>query len=293
MQYYLNQLQTLLFNNQKKSRAFIVGEQHYDLGNDLFSLMLDKELNYTCGYWKDVHDLESAQSAKLRLVCEKLNLKPGQKILDIGCGFGAFARFAVENYQVSVVGVTISKNQKKLADERCKGLPIEIRIQDYRDINEQFDNIVSLGMFEHVGYKNYQTYMDIVQRCLRDSGLFLLHTIGNNTSVTYANSWITKYIFPNGMLPSITQIGTACEGKFVMEDWHNFGPDYEKTLLVWHENFNRHWPELKSNYSERFKRMWDYYLLSCAGAFRARTLQLWQIVLSKTGILGPTRYYAR
>lgn len=281
----LKHLKFRLFNYQKKSHAFDLGV-HYEAGNDLFSAMLDKELNYTCGYWQDATDLDAAQTAKLQLICEKLQLKPGQRILDVGCGWGGFARFAAKHYQVNVVGITVSRQQKALADELCRGLPIEIRLQDYRDVDEIFDAIVSIGMFEHVGYKNYDIYMHHMNRCLKERGLFLLHTIGSNVSTTYTNEWIDKYIFPHGMLPSIAQIGNACEKYFVMEDWHNFGADYDKTLLAWYQNINQHWPELQSKYTQRFKRMWDYYLLSSAGGFRARNLQLWQIVLSKNGVLG-------
>lgn len=275
-----------LFNLQTKRRSLQVGRQHYDIGNDLFQIMLDNNLNYTCGYWKTADNLEQAQLDKLELTCRKLCLKPNMKLLDIGCGWGALAKYAAENYGVSVVGITISQQQYELAKYRCKDLPIEIRFQDYRDLNEKFDRIVSLGMFEHVGYKNYLEYMKIVHQCLDDDGLFLLHTIGSNESSTKATPWISKYIFPNGMTPSIMQIGKASEKLLVMEDWHNFGSDYYKTLIAWHENFNQGWNQIKSKYSERFFRMWNYYLLSCAGAFDARMLQLWQIVFSKKGIPG-------
>jgi cyclopropane-fatty-acyl-phospholipid synthase len=286
LHYLFYMIKQRLFNYQSKLRAFQIGKEHYDLGNDLFIAMLDKELTYTCGYWKDATDLYSAQQAKLKLVCEKLQLQPKQKILDIGCGWGSFARYAVQHYDVSVVGVTVSKNQCELAQQLCKGMPIDIRLQDYRDLHEKFDHIVSLGMFEHVGYKNYRTYMQVVHRNLKEDGLFLLHTIGNNKTYYCANEWLQKYIFPNSTLPSIQLIAKAIEGLFVMEDWHNFGADYDKTAMAWHKNFNDHWDELKSHYSERFYRMWSYFLLSCAGAFRARQLQLWQVVLSKNGKLG-------
>jgi cyclopropane-fatty-acyl-phospholipid synthase len=275
-----------VYNYQSKARAFAVGEAHYDAGNDLFKAMLDKELNYTCGYWKKADNLDLAQEYKLKLVCDKLQLKSGQRVLDIGCGWGALARYAAKNYGVSVVGITISKEQKEFAEQLTLDLPVEIRLQDYRDVSEQFDHIVSLGMFEHVGHKNYRAYMKIVSNCLKDEGLFLLHTIGGNTTSYQANNWIRKYIFPNGMIPSIQQIGRAIERIFVMEDWHNFGAYYDKTLMAWQSNFERNWTRLKANYSERFYRMWNYYLLSCAGAFRARNLQLWQIVLSKPGLVG-------
>jgi len=273
-----------IINLQTKNKAFYVGKKHYDLGNDLFEFMLDKRMNYTCGYWRNSNNLDDAQQDKLELTCQKMMLEPGMKILDIGCGFGAFAKYAAENYGVNVVGITISKKQCEYARRNCTNLPVEIRFQDYRDLNEKFDRIVSLGMFEHVGQLNYRHYMHVVHQCLKEDGLFLLHTIGNNISSVTSDEWISKYIFPNGMLPSIAQIGKAHEGLFVMEDWHNFGADYDKTLMAWHSNFEQHWSELKKIYDERFRRMWNYYLLSCAGMFRARSTQLWQIVFSKQGI---------
>ena len=273
-------------NPQNPSRAFKVGQYHYDMGNDLYQAMLDTRMTYTCGYWDNVTTLDDAQEAKLDLVCRKIGLKAGDRVLDIGCGWGSFAKFAAEKYGARVVGITVSKNQVELGREMCKGLPVEIRLQDYRDVREQFDHIISLGMFEHVGYKNYQTYMEVARRCLKPDGLFLLHTIGGNRSVTSTDAWIGKYIFPNSMLPSISQISRAVEGLFVVEDWHNFGADYDKTLMAWHANVEHHWGHLQSRYDERFHRMWRYYLLSCAGSFRARRNQLWQIVLSPSGVRG-------
>lgn len=276
-----------ILNMQSRRRAFIIGERHYDLGNDLFECMLDKRMNYSCAYWKDASNLDEAQENKLELICRKLYLEPEMKILDIGCGWGAFAKYAAEKYGVSVVGITVSKEQSKLAAELCKGLPVEIRLQDYRDVNEKFDRIVSIGMFEHVGYKNYRKYFEIAANNLKENGLFLLHTIGEVRSVKSTDLWTHKYIFPNGMLPSIAQIAKAVEGLFVVEDLHNFGADYDKTLMAWFENFNRNWDRLKDKYGERFYRMWKYFLLSSAGAFRARNKnQLWQIVLSKKGVPG-------
>lgn len=292
-QIILGVIQDRLINYQTKARAFKVGEQHYDLGNDLYQAMLDQRLVYTCGYWGQPTDpigqaknLDEAQERKLDLVCRKLGLKPGQKILDIGCGWGSFLKFAAERYGVSGVGITVSKEQVELARKLCQGRPIEIRLQDYRDVKEKFDHIVSLGMFEHVGVRNYRTYMKVVADCLADDGLFLLHTIGSNESVYNTDPWIEKYIFPNSMLPSVAQISVATEKLFVLEDWHNFGPDYDLTLMAWHDNFEQAWPTLKAHYDERFHRMWRYYLLSCAALFRARQAQLWQIVFSKTGVPG-------
>lgn len=278
-----------VFNFQKPRRAFEIGKKHYDIGNDLFSAMLDKRMTYTCGYWKNADSLDDAQEAKLDLVCRKMGLQPGMKILDIGCGWGALLRYAAEKYGISGVGITVSKEQAELARQNCQQLPIEIRLMDYRDLNstnEQFDHVVSLGMFEHVGYKNYRQFMQTVRHCLADEGLFLLHTIGSNTTLYAADEWISKYIFPNGMIPSIKQVGGAIEGLFVMEDWHNFGTDYDKTLMAWDHNFEQHWGELKQHYDATFYRLWHYYLLTCAGAFRARSNELWQIVLSKNGVYG-------
>ncbi len=275
-----------LFNLQSSSRAFRIGEAHYDLGNNLYEAMLDLRMVYSCGYWGNAKTLDEAQEAKLDLVCRKIGLKKGDRILDIGCGWGSFAKYAAEKYGVSVVGITVSKEQASLAEERCKGLPVEIRLQDYRDLDEKFDHIISIGMFEHVGVKNYQDYFKVANRCLKKNGLFLLHTIGYKLSQLASDPWVGKYIFPGGQLPSIAQVGKATEGLFIVEDLHNFGVDYDTTLLAWFRNFDAAWPRLRGEYGDRFYRMWKYYLLSCAGAFRAREIQLWQIVLSPNGIPG-------
>ena len=280
-----------LTNLQSKKRAWIVGKEHYDLGNDLFTLMLDPYMQYSCGYWKDATTLEEAQEAKLRMICEKLQLQPGMRLLDIGCGWGGLSAYAAKNYGVSVVGVTISAEQQKLAQARCAGLDVQILLQDYRDLDRQFDRIVSVGMFEHVGPKNYETYFSVAARNLKPDGLFLLHTIGSNQTDLNVDAWIDKYIFPNGCLPSVRHIAEASEGRFVMEDWHNFGADYDRTLMAWLENFKRAWPELAGGYSERFERMFTYYLNACAGAFRSRNIQLWQVLFSPAGVEGGVRVY--
>lgn len=275
-----------LINFQTKHLAFQVGEHHYDISNELYQMMLDETMTYSCGYWRHADTLARAQLDKLDLICRKLQLHPGMRLLDIGCGWGGLAKFAAENYQVNVVGLTVSKEQAALAQERCRNLPVSILLTDYRDINEKFDRVVSVGMFEHVGHKNYKEYMKVVDRCLNDDGLFLLHTIGSNHPNSGPDPWTAKYIFPNSILPGLKDIVAASEKIFIMEDWHNFGADYDKTLMAWHQNFVANWPKLQSQFSERFYRMWTYYLLSCAGGFRARTLQLWQIVFSKKGLLG-------
>ena len=276
-----------IFNTQPKRKAFVIGERHYDLGNELFQNMLDRRMNYSCAYWKNATTLDQAQENKLELICKKLYLRSGMKVLDIGCGWGAFGKYAAEKYNVSTVGITVSKEQFKLGKELCNGLPVKIKFQDYRELKEKFDRIVSVGMIEHVGYKNYRTYFKVAYRCLTNEGLFLLHTIGESKSVKAADAWTEKYIFPGGMLPSIKQLAKATEGLFIIEDLHSFGADYDKTLMAWYENFKTNWDKIKEKYGERFYRMWKYFLLSSAGAFRARNKnQLWQIVLSKNGVEG-------
>ena len=279
-------LKDRFLNRQRKEHAFLIGEHHYDRGNDLFRVMLDRRLTYSCGYWKDAATLDEAQEAKLDLVCRKIGLQPGQKVLDIGCGWGSFMKYAAENYGVSAVGVTVSEEQAALGRELCKGLPVEIRLQDYRDVTDQFNHVVSLGMFEHVGPKNYRTFFEKIDQCLKEDGVLLLHTIGNRFSDRSTDPFTEKYIFPNSVIPSIRQIGDATEHLFVMEDWHNFGQDYDPTLMAWNENFEAGWEELHPHYGDTFYRMWRYFLLSGAGSFRVRKMQLWQIVFSKSGIIG-------
>ena len=273
-----------ILNLQSKKRAFEVGQKHYDIGNDLFTAMLGGTMAYSCGYWKKAKNLDEAEIAKYDLICKKLALKKGQRILDIGCGWGGLAKYAAENYGVSVLGLTVSVEQAALARKLCEGLLVEIRVQDYRELNEKFDHIVSVGMFEHVGTKNYRTYFEVAKKCLKSNGLFLLHTIGCLVTKNTSEPFTLKYIFPNGALPSLQQITAGVEKLFVVEDVHNFGSDYDKTLMAWHKNFIDVWPRLKDKYDNRFFRLWNYYLLSCAGAFRAREIQLWQIVLSPNGV---------
>ena len=266
-------LKAYFLNAQSKKRAYIVGKEHYDTGNDLFSLMLDQRMNYSCGYWSNADNLDQAQTNKLDLVCRKLNLEPGMSVLEIGCGWGGFAKYAAENYGVSVHGITVSKEQMDYANKSCEGLETSFELKDYRELDKKYDAIVSIGMFEHVGYKNYRNYMEVARRCLNDGGLFLLHTIGRNTSSNATEPWINKYIFPNGMIPSPEQISKSVQGLLVIEDWHNFGQDYDPTLMAWNENFQKNYDNLKERYDERFKRMWEYYLLMCAGTFRSRRNQ--------------------
>jgi cyclopropane-fatty-acyl-phospholipid synthase len=272
---------TRLFNLQSKARSKRVAERHYDLGNELFSAFLDPYNQYSCAYFEGTEDLNEAQGQKLELICKKIALRPGDRVLDIGCGWGGFGRYAAEHHDCSVTGVNISREQIQYAKAYCSDLQVSVLECDYRELGGTFDKVVSIGMFEHVGWKNYRTFMETVHRCLEDGGIFLLQTIGGNESQLGVDAWVAKYIFPVGVVPSIAQIGRAIEGLFVMEDWDNLGPHYDKTLLAWNRNFQRAWDSLKGKYGERFKRMWEYYLLSSAGAFRARGLQLWQILLTK------------
>ena len=279
-------------NLQSLSRAFQVAEKHYDIGNDLFSVMLDKTMMYTCGYWtKGVSSLEESQLAKLDLVAKKLNFKPGMKVLDIGCGWGGAAKHFVNNYGVKVLGITISKEQIEYAEQNADNMDVEFRLMDYRNLNEKFDAIYSIGMFEAVGYKNYREFFEVVRNCLNDEGAFLLHTIGGNESITTTDPWIEKYIFPNGMMPSAEQITKASEGIFIFDDWHNIGPHYDKTLMCWYDNFVNNYEILKLKYNKEFYRMWTFWLLSSAANFRSRSLQLWQVLFSFEGSKRPIQTY--
>jgi cyclopropane-fatty-acyl-phospholipid synthase len=279
-----------LFNRQSVSRSKTVARQHYDLGNDFYRDMLDPRMQYTCGYWnaggRHAKTLDEAQENKLDLVCRKLGLQPGMTVLELGCGWGGFARFAAERYGCHVTAYNISEEQVAFAREYNKGLPVEIRLQDYREAEGIYDRVVSIGMCEHVGVRNHRTFFEVIHRSLKEHGLAMVHTIGGLKSVTNIEPWLGKYIFPHAMLPSITQLGKAMERLLVVEDWHNFGPDYDKTLMAWVENFNRNWHNHREAYGDRFYRIWSYYLKLCAGSFRSHKNQLWQIVLSKHGVPG-------
>ena len=286
----LDDLRAWLLNLQTARRARVVGKRHYDIGNDLFHRMLGRRMVYSCGYWREARDLDAAQEAKLDLVCRKLGLRPGMRVLDIGCGWGEALQYAAQRYGVSGVGVTISREQAEYARRLCDGLPIEIRLQDYREIDEPFDRIFSIGMFEHVGVRNYRNYFELARRCLADEpatggGLFLLHSIGSNRSVRHTDPWIGRYIFPNSMLPSAAQIARAIEGLFVVEDWHGFGVYYDRTLQAWRDNIEAAWDGLP-DYDARFQRMWRFYLCASMAVFRTRRAQLWQLVLSPRGVPG-------
>lgn len=283
---FLSKLIAHLINLQSKARSKKVAEEHYDLGNDFYEAMLDPYMQYTCAYWKDATTLAQAQEAKLDLVCRKLYLKPGDRVLELGCGWGGFARFAAERYGCEVVAYNISKEQVAYAREKTKGLPVTIVLKDYREAEGLFDKVVSIGMTEHIGHKNYGTFYEIVRRCLKEDSIALQHTIGNDITKVTSDPWFTKYIFPGGLIPSMHQLSGGYEGNLTLEDFHNFGAYYDPTLMHWYANFKEAWPRFKDQYGDRFYRMWSYYLLSCAGAFRSRSIHLWQLVFSKSGLVG-------
>ena len=277
----------ILLNLQSHTRSSRSVEAHYDIGNDLYTRMLDPRMIYSCAYWKDASTLAEAQEAKLDLVCRKLGLESGMRVLDIGCGWGGFAAYAAERYGCSVVGVTLSRDQHALGREMWKHLDVDLRLADYRDVNGTFDRVTSIGMFEHVGPKNHRLAMEVMHRSLAPDGIALLHTISSRRTRRHGTPFVEKYIFPNAVSPSLAQLGTATEGLFVLEDLQNIGPDYEHTLLAWWQNFDRAYPDLKHTYDERFYRMWKFYLLAAAGASRARDAQVFQLVLTKPGSRQP------
>ena len=278
-----------LGNLQNRRRSRRVAEQHYDLSTRLYEAMLGPTMQYTCAYYGSdgaEASLDDAQRAKLDLIARKLYLEPGMRVLELGGGFGELARFLAAERGCEVVSYNISTQQVAYARKLCQDLPVDIRHQDYRDTageSGQYDRVVSVGLMEHVGPKNYRGFFELARSRLKSGGLALVHTIGGNVSRSRADRWIDKYIFSGGVIPSEAQLARAKEGLFVLEDWHNFGPDYDRTLMSWDANFVDAWPRLKGpeQLDERFFRMWRYYLLSCAGAFRARGLNLWQLVFSQ------------
>ena len=280
-------------NWQSRRRAFLVGQQHYDIDDRVYGAMLDSRRLYSCGYWQDAADLEAAQLHKLQRICQKLDLQPGQRLLDIGCGWGGLALHAARHYGVEVVGITVSAQQARYCREQCRDLPVEVLLCDYRsDLVKQqglFDRIVSIGMLEHVGRRNDRTYFEGISAQLASDGLALIQTIGSHDTNMALDPWINTYIFPNGRLPSAQQLCQGFEPWFLLEDWENFGYDYDLTLLAWWRNFECAWPGLAEHLGHRFYRLWKYYLLSCAGFFRSGQGQLWQLVLSKKGSIKAYR----
>jgi cyclopropane-fatty-acyl-phospholipid synthase len=276
-----------VLNLQSITRSFDNGQHHYDIGNDLYEAMLGGRLLYTCAYWHNATTLDEAQDAKLDLVCRKIGLQPGMRVLDLGCGWAGFAAFAAERYGVTVTGYTVSQEQVRWAKDHYPKLPIDIRLDDYRNATGTFDAVVSIGLMEHVGWKNYRGYMQLVDRLLAPGGVAFVHTIGGNVPRSHIEPWFDKYIFPNAVLPTLARLATAMEGIFIPEDVHNIGEHYDRTLMAWWHNFDAAWPTLRARYGDTFYRRWKYYLLSCAGAFRARSQQLYQLVMTRPGTTAP------
>jgi cyclopropane-fatty-acyl-phospholipid synthase len=276
-----------ILNLQSITRSFDNGQRHYDIGNDLYEAMLGGRLLYTCAYWPNANTLDEAQDAKLDLVCRKIGLKPGMRVLDLGCGWGGFAAFAAERYQATVTGFTVAQEQVKWARDHYAHLPIDIRLDDYRNATGTYDAVVSIGLMEHVGWKNYRSYMELVDRLLAPGGVAFIHTIAGNHPRSHLDPWFDKYIFPNAVLPTLARLATAMEDLFICEDLHNIGEDYDKTLMAWWQKFDAAWPTLRAKYGDAFYRRWKYYLLASAGAFRARAQQLFQIVMTRPGTPAP------
>jgi cyclopropane-fatty-acyl-phospholipid synthase len=276
-----------VLNLQSITRSFDNGQHHYDIGNDLYEPMLGGRLLYTCAYWPNATTLDEAQDAKLDLVCRKIGLRAGMRVLDLGCGWGGFAAFAAERYGATVTGYTVSQEQVRWAKDHYPQLPIDIRLDDYRNATGTFDAVVSIGLMEHVGWKNYRGYMQLVDRLLAPGGVAFVHTIAGNVPRAHIEPWFDKYIFPNAVLPTLARLASAMEGIFIPEDVHNIGEDYDRTLMEWWRNFDAAWPTLRARYGDTFYRRWKYYLLSCAGAFRSRSQQLFQIVMTRRGTSAP------
>jgi cyclopropane-fatty-acyl-phospholipid synthase len=264
-----------------RARSFEIGKVHYDTGNDLFELMLDPHMIYSCGYWQRAQTLEAAQRDKLELICRKLQLERGMKVLDIGCGWGGLARYAARNFGVEVVGITVSKEQIELATRLSAGLPVEFRYTDYREVDERFDRIVSVGMFEHVGRPHYKDFFAACHRCLKPSSLMLLHTVGYLKEEPI-NPWYDKYIMPGVEFPTVANLVNNATADLVLENFHTWeGAHYDKTLMAWFDRFDAAWGQLKHKYDDTFYRMWKLYLQGCAGAFRTDQMRVWQLVFSK------------
>ena len=270
-----------LINPQSIRRAAKDVRYHYNLGNDLFAATLDETMTYTCGYFKDTNDLKQAQIDKMKLVCQKLNLQKGMRVLDIGCGWGSLAKYMADNYEVTVVGLTLSEEQKTFADNQCTNSDVTIELCDYRNHNGKYDRIVSIEMIEHVGAKNLKSFMQKADKNLNEDGLMLLQFDGKSESINWNYSWIEKYVFPGTVTPSMQQIAKSSENLFFLVDWHDFTKDYHLTMNCWHENFLKNWDNIKDNYDERFFRLWKFYLTCAPATALVNTQHLWQIVLQK------------
>lgn len=280
-------LSSFVHNRQSVRRAAKNASAHYNIGNELYGAMLDKRMIYSCAYWARATNLDEAQEHKLDLICQKLELEPSMKLLEIGCGWGGFAQFAAERYGVHVTAISPASEQVRLARQRCEGLDVDILEADYRQVRGKFDRIVSVGMLEHVGPRNYYEFFGTCDRSLTQDGMMLHQSITNTVSKNRSDPWLDKYVFPGGVLPSLKQLATATEGRFIIEDLHNFGPDYDRTLMSWLHNIELHWDQLP-DFDERFRRTWRYYLMGSAASFRARSVQLMQLVMRRPKVRSDT-----
>jgi len=267
---------------------------HYDISEKLYDLFLDSNRQYSCAYFKNENDsLEKAQENKIDHIIKKLNIKPNQKILDIGSGWGTLAISIAQKTKASVTGITLSENQLEYSNNKAKemnlGNQVEFKLMDYRDINEKFDRIVSVGMFEHVGRKFYKRYFNTVSKLLKDEGIALIHTIGSSNPPRYPQPWITKYIFPGGYTPSLSQIARPIEDSgLIISDIEVLRMHYAHTLRHWKERFLSKKETVLEMFDEKFFRMWEFYLASCEMAFKWGDQVVFQLQLSKGNISVPT-----
>ena len=267
----------------------IVGRMHYAVGNQVFQAMLDPYMAHSCAYWVEgAQTLEEAQIAKLEMVCRKLQLRPGMRVLDMGCGWGSFMRYAAEHYGVTVLGLSNVPHQIELGKTLARHLPVQFELSDYAQFNtdgkSKFDRIVSIGTFEQLGQAHVAAFFETAKGCLKDDGWMLLQTQGKSNRQRLLDAWNDKYIYPQGYLPRLDEVTQASEAHFVVEDVHNIGADHDRTLLHWHQRFEMAWPQLRLSHDERFYRMWRFHLLSSAASFRTRHHQMWQLVLSPKGL---------
>lgn len=255
--------------------------KHYDISMKLYEQMLGPTMQYSGAYYHAPDmSLEAAQIAKMRLVAEKLDLKPGMKVLELGCGFGALADLMATEYGVEVTGVTLSEDQHAYAKKHFKNGKVDIRLQDYRSMTGQFDRIYSVGIFEHIGRNCYETYFEKCQELLKDDGIMVIHTIGFCRSGQWNHGgWMNTYIFPGAELPTMSHFTQQFQEQWHLEDWQSFGVSYAKTLRAWKDNLNN-WQGLEE-FDQSFRRMWEYYLMCCAASFQARRTKLWQLVYTK------------
>mmetsp|Transcript_2643 Transcript_2643/g.5371 ORF Transcript_2643/g.5371 Transcript_2643/m.5371 type:complete len:414 (+) Transcript_2643:74-1315(+) len=275
-----------LFNQQTRERSTRVTKQHYDAGNDLYERMLGPSMSYTCAYWRNATTLDEAQTNKFDLIRRKLELQDGMKVADLGMGWGTAAAYMHKHGRVEVTGVSLSEEQVKWAQANLAKTGLKFVWEDYRDHCENpanvgtYDRVYSIGMLEHVGFKNHATLFKCIKRLLKPDGLAVVHTIGEPDFLPNSDPFLDKYIFPGAVIPALSSVSAAIENDFILEDFQNFGYDYAKTLAVWAVNSEAFFRDNPTAYTPEFQRMWDYYLKMCEALFELRINQLWHFVLS-------------